>query len=82
MPVHTSDFRSWCAGWLAGGLSAGGPYGEYAVADEVVCRLGEAVVEVCFEGALEALVGFAVVALPPLDDEDALVAGPVCSGPR
>lgn len=54
--------------WLVGGLSVGGPLGEDAVADEVVGELCEAVFGVCFQGSLEAGVGFAAVAFPPLDD--------------
>lgn len=69
--AHAPDFWSSRVGWLVGVVAAGGPVGEDAVADEVVGELGQAVVGVCFEGFLEALVGFAAVAFPPLDDTQA-----------
>lgn len=53
---------------LVGSLSVGGPVGEDSFADEVVGELGQPVFGVRLERALKALVGFAAVAFPPLDD--------------
>ena len=53
---------------LVSGLFVCGPVGEDAFADELVGELSQPVLGVRFQGMLEALMSFAAVAFPPLDD--------------
>lgn len=57
--------------WLVCGLLVRGPVGENPFSDEVVGELGQAIFGVRLERTLKALVGFAAVAFPPLDDTQA-----------
>lgn len=58
-------------GWLVGRVLVHGPGRDDAGANQLVAKLGESIVGVCFKCLLEALVGSGSLALPPLDDAEA-----------